>query len=393
MKKKLLHVRLASLILFSFFIVNCSSNKEKQNQVAQKITVITVEKQDIPMHVEFVGNVYGFKDIPIRARVDGYLEGIHFSEGLEVTKGQLLYSIDSQPFEAEVAARNSVLAEAQTGFVKARSDLNRYEPLAKTNAVSQSDYDAAVALFDASKAAVSAAKSELRMAEIQLGYTKIKSPISGIIGKTLAKEGEYVGKSPNPVILNTVSRLDNINVEFFIPENQYLIIARLNVERKKNTDENAVKTKERADVIELILSDGSLHAYPGVINFIDRGVNASTGAILVQASFPNPDQIVRPGQYAKVRIEFSEEGGYLVVPQRCIKELQGQHSVFVVNKDNQIESRQLVLGERVKDFWVVKEGLQAGEKIVIDALQKVANGITIEPEIIDFKSQFSNDKQ
>ncbi|MCU4176138.1 efflux RND transporter periplasmic adaptor subunit [Carboxylicivirga sp. N1Y90] len=384
MKKTQLLAFIASSTVLLMLFTNCSQKNKNAQLPPQRITVVEVQNQDIPIYFEFVGMVHGFKDIPIRARVDGYLEGIHFDEGLPVKKGQLLYTIDSQPYEAEVASKRSQLAEAKTAFVKAQSDLNRYEPLAKTNAVSQSDYDASVAQFEAAQAAVEAAEAVLRLSQIQLSYTRIKSPINGLIGKTLAKEGEYVGKSPNPVILNTVSRIDNIHVEFFIPENQYLVVARYGL--NKNEGEKIVDENEE-DYLELVLADGSIHPHKGKINFLDRGVDSKTGAILIQAAFPNPNSIVRPGQYAKVKIEIDNNGGYLAVPQRCVSELQGQHSVFVVNDSNKVESRQIIVGDRLADYWAVKEGLQVGEKIVIDALQKVRNGVIIEPELIEFKSQ------
>ncbi len=233
------------------------------------------------IYQEFVGQVYGLKDISIRARVEGFLEGIYFDEGRGVKKGQLLYTIESQPFEADVAAKMSLLAEAKIMFVNAESELNRIRPLAEINAVSQSDLDAAVARFEASQASVEAAEANLRAAQIQLSYTKIKAPISGIIGKTKAKVGDFVGREPNPVILNVVSRIDVILVEFFLTESEYLIVAR---EWNKNKELEEVEREE--PYLELILSDGSIHNHKGIVEFIDREVDPTTGSILLQASFP-----------------------------------------------------------------------------------------------------------
>ena len=218
MKTKLTLLCILFLLFFS-----CGQKEEQQAQAPPpQVTVVVTQAKDVPIYQEFVGQIYGFKDIAIRARVEGFLEGIHFEEGSRVEKGALLYTLESQPFEADVAAKMSAVAGAKTMLAKAKSDLDRIEPLAKEKAVSESDLDSAVAQHEAYIESVKAAEANLRASKIQLGYTKIYSPISGIIGKTKAKVGDFVGRSPNPVILNTVSRIDTILVEFFITETQYL---------------------------------------------------------------------------------------------------------------------------------------------------------------------------
>jgi len=370
------------LLLTMAVITSCNGNKQKQASL-QKIPVIKVEKRELPMYSLFVGQVYGFKDIPIRARVEGYLEEIHFKEGSPVKKGQLLYTIDSQPFEAEVAARQSDVAEAMTMLVKAEAEYNRYKPLVKTNAVSRSDYDAVKAEYEATQAAVEASEANLRLAKIKLSYTRIKSPINGIIGKTNAKVGEFVGKDPNPVILNTVSRIDKIRVEFFISENQYLKLARF-LNRQDSTVQKPSSKNENN--LQLVLSDGSLHKYKGRVDFIDRGVDPNTGAMLIQASFPNPERLVRPGQYAKVKIKH-EEKKVIALPQRCIKEIQGEYLVYVVTADSIIEPQIVEVGYVSGDMWEIKEGLKEGELVVIDALQMVRKGQKVIPDLIKFESK------
>ena len=283
-------------MLFLLFF-SCSQKEEQQAQAPPpQVTVVVTQAKDVPIYQEFVGQIYGFKDIAIRARMEGFLEGIHFEEGSRVDKGALLYTLESQPFEADVAAKMSGVAEAKTMLAKAKSDLNRIEPLAKEKAVSESDLDSAVAQHEASMESVKAAKANLRASNIQLGYTKIYSPISGIIGKTKAKVGDFVGRSPNPVILNTVSSIDTVLVEFFITETQYLQLARNLLSKVEPAVQNA-----RKESLELILADGSLYDHKGKPEFIDRNVDPTTGAILVQASFPNPQELLRPGQFAKVK--------------------------------------------------------------------------------------------
>ncbi|OQX73174.1 MAG: hypothetical protein B6D61_12815 [Bacteroidetes bacterium 4484_249] len=373
------------LMSVSLLYSSCSENK-KAEVPPPEIQVVQVIQKDVPIYEKFVGQVYGEKDIPIRARVEGFLEGIHFNEGLKVSKDQLLYTIDPLPFEAKVNSQKSKLAESKTMLVKAKSDLDRYIPLAKSNAVSQSDLDAKQAQYDAAVSAVNASKANLRSAEIELGYCKIYSPINGIIGKTLARVGDFVGREPNPVILNTVSKTDNVRVTFFLTESDYLFIAR----EFKNDIKAEVKGKIKAEdkiKLELILSDGSTYKHTGTVDFIDRGVDASTGSILVQATFPNPDFLLRPGLYAKVKVKMKTVKDGLLIPQRCIMELQGQYSAYVVNSENIVEARQLTIGSRIGDMRLVNEGLKPNDKVVLEGLQKVSGGMEINPVVTEFKSK------
>ena len=347
-----------------------------------EIPVVVTQAQDVPLYMEFVGQVYGLKDIAIRARVEGFLESIHFEEGSLVKEGQLLYTLESQPFEETVANRMSKVAEAQTMLAKASSDLGRIKPLAELKAVSQSDLDGAVAQFKAAQAGLEAAEANLRAAQIQLGYTKVFSPINGIIGKTKAKEGDFVGREPNPVILNVVSQIDTVLVEFFLTENQYLEAAR----RYFNEGVNGRPPENKRVSLELILSDGTLYPEKGQVDFIDREVDPTTGAILLQASFPNPEGLLRPGQFAKVKIRVETVKDGILIPQRCVSELQGQFSVYVVGQDNTVEQRGLTLGPAVGSAYLVKEGLKAGEQVVYEGLQMVRNGAVVKPVVKDISA-------
>ena len=349
-----------------------------------EIQVIKVIKRDVPLKRDFVGQIYGIQDIPIRARVEGYLQGIHFDEGRPVKKGQLLYTIDSQPFEAEVASMRNKVAEAHTYLVNAESELERYKPLAAINAVSKSDLDRAQASRDAAEASWQAAKANLEMAQINLGYCTIRSPIAGLIGKTEASTGEFVGREPNPVILNEVSRIDTAQVEFFLTEAEYLIVARELLGANEDGIQYGPKKKGN---ITLILADGSEFEQKGSVQFVDRQVDASTGSILVQTVFPNPKGLLRPGMFARIRVDFETVVGALLVPQRCIKELQGQYSLFVVGSDNIVREQQVTATSKIDDLWLISEGLNPDDQVVIDGLQKVASGMEITPVLTEFKSQ------
>ena len=373
-----------ALCVLCLFLFSCDKivEEKKAPPPPPKVTVIETSTEEVKIYQEFVGQVYGFKDIAIRARVEGFLEGIHFKEGSTVKKGKLLYTLESQPFEADVAAKMSMVAEAKTALAFAESDLSRIKPLAEENAVSKSDLDAAVARYDASIASVEAAEANLRAANIQLSYTKIYSPINGIIGKTQAKVGDFVGKNPNPVILNVVSNIDTVLVEFFITENQYLALARL----FNKQDKTQVAHKARSGV-ELLLADGSVYDHKGKIDFVGREVDPTTGALLVQASFPNPESLLRPGLFAKVKAITNIVKDGILIPQRCVTEIQGLYSVLVVGEGNKIEQREIKTGPTVKGLWLIMEGLKPGEKVVYEGMQFARAGSVVDPQAYKIDQQ------
>jgi len=366
-------VALTTCLSFIFFA--CTDQKEAPKVPPPEISVVETSAEDVPLFLEFVGVTSGAKDITIRARVEGFLEGLHFQEGSIVKKGDLLYTLESQPFEEKVATRMSNVAEAKTNLAKNKGDLDRYKPLAKINAVSKSDLDAAQAAYDASLSSLEAANANLRAANIELSYTRVHTPINGIIGKTQAKVGDFVGKEPSPVILNTVSQLDTILVTFHITETQYLQFTRY----KANLD--PAEQKESIDQFELILVDGSHYNHQGGLDFVDREVDTTTGAMLVQASFPNPEGLLRPGQFSKVRVKIQVVKDAILIPQRCVMEIQGLHSVFVVDSNNTIQTRDIEVGNKVGSSWIITEGLKSGEKVVYEGLQKVKDGALVEATV------------
>ncbi len=363
--------RILFLIPVLLIIWSCSTRDEPTQP--PQVEVFVTKAADVPLYEDFVGTVAGRKDIAIRARVAGFLEGIHFNEGTMVKRGQLLYTIESQQYEAKAAAQLSKLAEAKINLAHAESELARIKPLAETNAISQSDLDAAEADYEAAKAVVKAAKANLRAANIELSYTKVKAPITGIIGKTKAKVGDFVGQTPNPVILNVVSQIDTVLVDFYLTEADYLRIFRNFLLNKDKQQE-----KEK-DILQLILSDGTIHKEKGRVRFIDREIDVQTGAILIQASFPNPDGLLRPGLFGKVRVKFAVVKNGILIPQRCVSELQGTFSVYVVDEENRTEQRKVILGDKIGSFWLVKEGLKEGEKVIFEGLQKVKTGMVVNP--------------
>ncbi|MBS2097627.1 efflux RND transporter periplasmic adaptor subunit [Carboxylicivirga linearis] len=373
--KKIFHLFFIALVF-----VQCTSHGVKVQE--ETIPVYITQPEEITVYFDFVGQTYGLFDIAIRARVDGYLEGIHFQEGGHVKKGQLLYSIDPAPFDAKVAQALGKVAEAKTRLIQAQSDYERYKPLSETNAVSKSDYDAAVANLGAAKAGLEAANASLDYAKIQQSYTKIYSPLSGIIGRSEAKVSDYVGREPNPVVLNTVSRLDTILVRFHLTELQYLNISK----NRESIEEMQKERKNREPRMTLIFADGSVHKYKGNADFVGRNIDPTTGTLLVQASFPNPDELIRPGQYAKIRTELANLKEAILIPQKCLLETQGKYSVYVVNGNNEVEHRSIEIETFEADMAVIKSGIEANEKVVLEGLNRIKSGMIVNPVDTKFNS-------
>lgn len=355
-----------------------------------EISVVEVIQRDAAITQDFVGQTRGSTDIPIRARVEGFLESRTFQEGGEVEKNQPLYTIDPLPFRAKVVEAEGRLAEARTRLANAQADLERIEPLAKMNAVSQQDLDGAVARRDAAEGAVQAAEAQLDLANIEFGYTRILSPIDGIIGISEAEVGEVVGSNPNPVILNYVSLTDPIRVRFSINERDYLRLSRSLAERRRMGKPEYDASNVRN--VEMILADGSIHDYPGRVVAADASIDPQTGTFTLEADFPNPDSIVIAGQFARVRVVIDDRKDALLIPQRAISELQGNFRVFVVGADGTVEMRSIEPGPPVGQLTLVNSGLKAGEQVAIEGLLQLREGATIKPRLVQFPPPTASDE-
>lgn len=352
--------------------VNACGSKEKAPEAPQlEILVAPVKKQDVSLSSEFVGRTSGAVDAEVRARVEGVIEGIHFSEGKDVTEGQLLYSIDEAPLKAKVAEARAGVAEAKTKLENADADLKRIKPLAEINAVSKRELDQAIARKGVADGAVDAANAQLDSAEIRLGYAKVKAPISGMIGLTQAKVGEFVGAAPNVIVLNTISQLDPIRVKFTVSEREYLYFAKLAEKEGPNREKRS---------LELVLADGSVHPQRGEVVSIDRNIDSQTGAINVEATFPNPTKILRPGLFAKIRTVAETRSGALVVPKRALKEIQGKYQVFVVAPDGVVEVRTIEVGPDTGDGKVVESGITEGDTVALEGIQRLRAGMSVKPK-------------
>jgi membrane fusion protein, multidrug efflux system len=339
-----------------------------------------VVQRDVPIYKEWVGQTIGAVDIELRARVAGWLQGMHFTEGTEVRKGALLYTIDQSELKQAVAEARGRLAQTRTLMMRAKSDVNRYRPLAQAGAVSQRDLESAEAEYGARQGEVDAAQASLNVAEINLGYASVTAPIDGLVGISLARVGDFVGRPPNPVILNTISRIDTIHVRFSITEAEYLDLANRLMPKGRPAAE------QRKGKFQMVLADGSVYAERGTVLFLQRQVDASTGTLQLEAAFPNPRRLIRPGQFARARAIYEELKGATVVPAKAVFEIQGQFAVYVIGEGNKTEFRRVKAGPMVGQLRVIEGGVKAGEKIVVEGVQRIRPDIVVNPSLLPIDS-------
>jgi len=337
----------------------------------REVYVTGVVQKDVPVYLELVGQTQGFQDVDIRARVEGFLERVTFREGSFVRKGDLLYEIDRKPLEAILAAAKADQATAQARLEKANNDVTRYTPLVAKQAVSQQELDNARAAQDAARSQVEAAKAAVEKSTLDLSYTRVSSPIDGLVGTTLVKEGNLVGRG-EPTLLTTVSQIDPIIFKVGVTEADYLRVIK--------RDPSRAGQESQVAGIELTLADGAMHPQKGRLGPVERAVNAQTGTLGIQIFFPNPQAVLRPGQYGRARLLADTKAGALLVPQRAVQELQGLYSVAVVGADNKVAFRNVKVGPRVNTLWVIEEGLKLGEQVVAEGLQAIQDGMTVSPK-------------
>jgi len=370
-------VKFSTFIFLAFLLSGCDSSDKVAGErppLVVRVTQSTV--QDVPLSMEMVGTTMGTQDVPIRTRVEGYLETMEFEEGTFVKKGDMLYTIDAQPFQAKLVAAQSELAGAQTTRAKTQSDLARIRPLAEIKAVSEQDLDSAVAQEAAARAGVRASEANVELAEIELGYTQIQAPIDGLIGLTKAKPGEFVGRDPNPVVLNTLSDIDPIRVRFSISEREYLELARHYSTREERSNGN----DGRPNDLILLLADGSEHPEMGRLIASAQPISTETGTYTLEAAFPNPNNVLLPGQFARVRAKYRQLDDAVVIPRKAVVEMQGRFRVYAVNQQNQVEVVEIELGPKTGNDVVVSTGLKGGETIIVEGLQKVRPGMQVDPQ-------------
>ena len=358
----------AAIAAVATLTLACEKKEAPPPPPPPEVYVATAVQKDVPTYLDLVGQTQGDQDVDVRARVEGYLNSMNFREGSFVKKGQLLYVIDPQPFEAALAQAKADKATAEARLEKATNDVNRYTPLVVKQAVSRQELDNARAAQDAGRAEVAAAQAVIEQATLNLGYTRVASPIDGLVGTTKVKPGSLVGRGES-TLLTTVSEINPIVLSVGVTEADYLKVAK--------RDPSKAGEEPRAGGIELTLADGTVYPHTGTIRTVERNVNAATGTLNVQINFPNPDAVIRPGQYGRARILLEMRKGALLVPQRAVQALQSLYSVAVVGSDNKVAFRNVKVGPRVDTLWVIDEGLKPGEQVVAEGLQALTDGMTV----------------
>jgi len=350
------------------------------------VQVTQVQQEDVPIIHEWIGTLDGLVNADVRAQVTGYLLMQGYQEGAFVKKGQLLFQIDPRPFKAALDQSEGQLAQAKAQLANAEAvqgrtelDVKRYTPLAKEQAATQQDLDnavqnnlAAVASVETAKAQIKTAQAAVETAKINLDFTRLAAPIDGIAGRAQLQVGALV--SPASGAVTSVSTLDPIKVYFTVGEPQYLAF------RKRFPTEESTRAGEKQLRIELVLADGTTYPNLGTFDFADRQVDVSTGTIRIAALFPNPNNILRPGGYAKVRVFIQTQHDALLVPQRAVSELQGGYQVAVVDSNNKVAIRPVTVGAQVDNRWVIADGLNPGDRVVAEGTQKVRGGMRVNPK-------------
>ena len=354
---------IAALVAALAICAGCSTS-EKPAPPPPGVTVIPVLQKDVPLHQEWVGTMVGNVDADIRPKVDGFLLTRLYTEGSYVEKGQTLFQLDPRQTQAALDEARGKLERARAALSQAQIDVRRYTPLVAQKAVSQAELDKALSMEKAATAEVEADQAALNNAQLNLGWTTVTSPITGIAG--VAKVG--IGDLMTPItVMTTVSSVDPIYVDINVAEQDYLRF------RREKSGEAAGQN------LELILGDGTVFPRRGRALFVNREVDSRTGTIQVRCEFPNPGNVLRPGQYARIRAVTEFLKGALLVPQQSVSELQGVYQVGVVAPDNKVTIKTVKLGPQTGDMWVVESGLQAGDSVVVDGLQRIKSGMTVAP--------------
>jgi len=357
------------LITGSLYLAGCKGKPHATAPAPPTVEVTTVTQADVPIYHEWIGVLDGFVNAHIRAQVSGYLLSQTYKEGDPIKKGDLLFEIDARPFQAALDQAKGQLAQAEAKLGKTELDVKRYAPLVKGKAISQEEYDDAVQANLEAKAAVLSAKAQVEQAQLNLEFTKITSPIDGIASIANGQIGDLVGPATGD--LTTVSTVDPIKAYYNVTEQAYLNFTRLFL-----TESDRYERMRQLE-IELILADGSTYPLKGKIYAADRQISLTTGALRVAALFPNPNNALRPGEFARVRVKFDLATKSLLVPQRAVTELQGNYQVAVVDAENKVHIQPVRVGERSGPLWIIQDGLHPGERVVVEGVQKVREGTVV----------------
>jgi len=350
--------------------IGCGRTQAAAPTAVPEVGVVPVIQQDVPIYSEWVATLDGYVNAQIRPQVSGYIIKQNYQEGSHVRKGQVLFEIDPRPFKAALDRAKGDLAQAQAVLGKSTLDVERDTPLAEAKAIAKSQLDNELQAKLGAQGAVESSKAAVEQAELNLEWTKVTSLIDGIAGIAQVQIGNLVGPAS---ILTSVSQVDPLKAYFPISEQEYL-----HASQKRGTNSKSINLFGNS--LELILTDGSVYAHKGKILLADRQVDSNTGTIRIVAVFPNPGDVLRPGQYGRVRVETGIRKGALLLPQSAVSQLQGSYQVAVVGSDNKVSMRTVKPGEKVKTMWVIDEGLKPGEQVVVEGLQKLREGLIVTPK-------------
>jgi membrane fusion protein (multidrug efflux system) len=361
-----------AMFLAATALLYCPGCRDKPRATSPprpEVEVAAVTQADVPIYHEWIGVLDGLVNAQIRAQVTGYLLTQNYREGDPIKKGDMLFEIDPRPFQAALDQAKGVLAQADAKLGKTELDVKRYAPLVKDRAISQEEYDDAVQADLEAKAAVVSAKAQVEQAQLNLGFTKITSPIDGIASIAKAQIGDLVGPASGE--LTTVSTINPIKVYYNVTEQAYISFTKM-----FSTETDRIQRLKQLE-IDLILADGTVYPLKGEIFAADRQIGLTTGALRVEARFPNPGNSLRPGEFARVRVKLDLKHDNLLVPQRAVSELQGNFQVAVVEPDNKVHIQPVRVGDRSGNLWVIEEGLSPGQRVVVEGLQKVREGTIV----------------
>lgn len=339
-----------------------------------EVEVVSVEQRDVPLYSEWVATLDGYVNAQIQPQVTGYLTKRNYSEGTMVRKGEVLFEIDPRPFQAALEQTKGQLAETQAQLAKTKLDVERDTPLAAQSAIPQAQLDNDKAAHAAAKAMVDAAQAQVDQAQLNLAFTQVRSLVDGIAGLAKGQIGDLVGPT---TLLTTVSQVDPIKAYFAFSDQEYLVAASAISEVAAG---KPIPRAESGKVLELILSDGSVYPRKGWFEMADRQVDQKTGTIRIAGAFDNPGGILRPGQFARVRMATRTAKDALLVPQRAVVEIQGTYQVVVVGADNKADIRPVKVGERTGQMWIITAGLKPGERVIVEGVQKARAGTPVSPK-------------
>jgi RND family efflux transporter MFP subunit len=379
-------------VFFAVFcaVAGCGGKKQQPPPPPPVVVVAAVVQQDVPVYGEWIGTTAGDINAQIRPQITGYLLRRVYEEGSFVRQGQPLFEIDPRQFQAQLQQAEANLGQGKANLAKAERDVARYRPLVEQRALSQQEFDNAVAAEQVARAAVAALAAAVDQTRLNVGWTRVTSPIGGIAGAATAQVGDLVNPQS---VLATVSRVDPLRVQFNLSEQEYL---RYGEHRSPGAaaapgamaapgaagppDGNAAGGGQQISGLEMVLADGTVFPHAGRLIFTDRQVDVKTGTIGAVGLFPNPGNRLRPGQYAKVRAQTSIDRGALLVPQRAVNEQQGAYQVAVVGPDDKAEVRNVKVGQRLGSLWVIDNGLHPGERVVVDGFSRAKTGTLVKPQ-------------